>query len=194
MGTINDNTGVQENNGGRVAKVVTISNLSVTLFVVAASLIWFFLFFYAWKIFWDTSITKEFYKQAYLYMILFVVLSVPVHELIHALSFRFLGNIPWAKIKFGFVVKMLAPYAHPTAPINKNAYAWSGALPGLVLGVIPLIAGLIIRSMLLSYLGMIAMAMAGGDVLTLWKLRSAPKDSYILENQEQDGFTILEKS
>ena len=191
---MDDNFGVQANNGGRGAKVITMSNLSVTLFAMATLFLGFFLFFYAWKIFWNMSIPKDFIKQIYLQMIVFVILSVPIHELIHALGFRFLGNIPWSKIKFGFVAKMLAPYAHPTVPINKTAYAWAGALPGLVLGVIPLIAGLIIHSMLLSFLGMIAMGMAGGDVFTLWKLRSAPKDSDILENQEQDGFTIIEKS
>ena len=182
---MNGNIGMPENCGSRVVRVIKIPNLYLTVFAVAVGLIWFFLFFYAWKIFWNTPITKEFYKQAYLYMVLFVVLSVPVHELIHAIGFRFLGNIPWSKIRFGFAVKLLAPYAHPTVPINKIAYAWSGALPGLVLGVIPLITGLVIRSMLLSFLGMTAMGMAGGDAFTLWKLRFAPKDSYILENQEQ---------
>jgi hypothetical protein len=191
---MNDNIGMPENIGGRVVRVVKITNLSLTVFAVAVGLIWFFLFFYAWKIFWEMPIPKDFIKQTYLQIILFVIVSVPIHELIHAIGFRFFGNIPWSKIKFGFAVKLLAPYAHPTVPINKIPYAWAGALPGLVLGVIPLITGLIIRSMLLSYLGMIAMVMAGGDVFTLWKLRFAPKDSYILENQEQDGFTIMEKS
>jgi hypothetical protein len=190
---MNDNIGMPENIGGRVVRVVKIPNLSLTVFAVAVGLIWFFLFFYAWKICWNMPIPKDFIKQTYLQIILFVIVSIPIHELIHAIGFRFFGNIPWSKIKFGFAVKLLAPYAHPTLPINKIAYAWAGALPGLVLGVIPLITGLIIRSMLLSFLGMIAMGMAGGDAFTLWKLRFAPKDSYILENQEQDGFTIIEK-
>lgn len=194
MGTINANTGGQENNGGRVVRIVKIPNLYLTIFAVAVGLIWFELFLFAWKIFWNTSLPKDFIKQSYLYIILFIIVTVPIHELIHAIGFRFFGNIPWAKIKFGFVVKMLAPYAHPTVPINKAAYAWAGALPGLILGVLPLFVGLIIRSMLLSFLGMTAMGMAGGDVFTLWKLRAAPKKSYILENQEQDGFTIIEKS
>jgi hypothetical protein len=191
---MSDNTGISENGKGRVVRVIKIPSLYLTVFAVAAGLIWFELFFYAWKIFWNMSIPKDFIKQTYLQIILFVIVSVPIHELIHALGFRFLGNIPWSKIRFGFAVKLLAPYAHPTVPINKIAYAWSGALPGLFLGVIPLITGLIIRSMLLSFLGMIGMGMAGGDVLILWKLRHAPKDAYIQENQEQDGFTIIEKT
>jgi hypothetical protein len=190
---MNDVNNIQENNCGRVVRVIKIPNLYLTVFAVAVGLIWFELFFYAWKIFWNISLPKDFIKQSYLYLIMFIIVSVPIHELIHAIGFRFFGNIPWAKIKFGFVVKLLAPYAHPAVPINITAYTWAGALPGLILGVLPLITGLIIRSMLLSFLGMTAMAMAGGDVLTLWKLRDAPKDSYILENQEQDGFTIMEK-
>jgi len=194
MGTINDNTGVQENNGSRVIRVVNISVPSLYTFTLAASLIWFALFVYVWKEVWNMSITRDFVKQTYLSIILFIIVSVPIHELIHAIGFRFFGKIPWPKIKFGFVVKLLAPYAHPTAPINKIAYAWAAALPGLTLGVLPLIAGLMIRSMPLSFMGMTAMAMASGDAWTLWKLRYAPKDFYILENQEQDGFSIIEKS
>ena len=112
MGTINDNTGGQENNGGRIVREITISKLAINVFAVFATLILFALFIAAWKIFWGIPYKGGILKQTYL----FILLSFPVHELIHAQGFLLFGNIPWSKIKFGFVPKLVAFYANPTIP------------------------------------------------------------------------------
>ena len=167
METINDNTGVPENNFGRIVREITISKLALNVFALFAALILFALFLATWKVFWKIPYKADLLKQTYLY----IIVSFPVHELIHALGFRLFGKAPWSKIKFGFVVKLLAPYANPTIPLSKTAYLWSGALPGLTIGVLPLLLGFIIGSMPLSFVGLISVMASTGDLFVIWTLR-----------------------
>jgi len=187
---MNDNIGILENNGSRVVRDVTISKLALNVFAVFATLILFALFIAAWKIFWNIPYKAGLLKQTYLY----VILSFPVHELIHALGFRLFGKAPWSKIKFGFVAKLLTPYANPTIPLSKTAYLWSGALPGLTIGVLPLLLGFIIGSMPLSFVGLISVIAATGDIFIIWTLRGAASNQFVLEHADQCHFSIIEKS
>jgi len=190
MGTLNDHTGVQENNGGRIVKEITISKLAINVFAVFATLIIFALFLAAWKMLWNMPYKRGILKQTYL----FILLSFPVHELIHALGFWLFGNIPWSKIKFGFVPKLVAFYANPLYPLSKTAYLWSGALPGLTIGIVPLLLGFIIGSMPLSFIGLISVMASTGDLFVIWTLRGVASNQSVLEHADQCHFSIIEKS
>jgi hypothetical protein len=187
---MSDNIGMPENNGGRVVREITISKLAINVFAVFATLIFFALFIAAWKIFRGIPYKAGLLKQTYLY----IILSFPIHELIHALGFRFFGKAPWSKIKFGFVVKLLAPYANPMIPLSKTAYLWSGALPGLTIGIVPLLLGFILGSMPLSFVGLISVMASMGDLFILWTLRGVASNQSVLEHADQCHFSIMEKS
>lgn len=190
MGTINENTGVPENGVGRIIREISISKLAINIFAVCAALIIFTLFLAAWKMIWNVPYKRGILRQTYL----FILLSFPVHELIHALGFWLFGNIPWSKIKFGFVPKLIAFYANPLYPLSKNAYLWSGVLPGLTIGMVPLLLGLIIGSMPLSFVGLISVMASTGDIFIIWTLRGMASNQFVLEHADQCRFSIIEKS
>ena len=69
------------------------------------------------------------------------LLSVLAHEGLHGIGYYWAGA-ERADIDFGIKWSALAPYAHCSVPLRAAPYRVAIALPGLVLGVLPLIAGL----------------------------------------------------
>lgn len=75
-----------------------------------------------------------------------LITGAVLHELIHAICWSWLDDIPWNKIHFGFKWKMLTPYVHCPEPVEISNYRWGVAMPGLVLGVLPFMLSLIFQS------------------------------------------------
>jgi hypothetical protein len=117
-----------------------------------------------------------------------VIASVVVHELLHGLG-CLLGGASWRDVKFGF--KSLTPYAHCKIPLTLPAYRLSIALPGIVLGIIPGLLGLINGSYLLTGYGAFMFMAALGDVLILWLLRDAPAGARVQDHPNAVGCELL---
>lgn len=108
--------------------------------------------------------------------------SIAAHELLHAVGFRAFGRLAWADMRFGIMWWALAPYASARAPLTARAYRWSALLPGLVLGVVPLLAGLALVSPALTVYGSVMFAAAGGDLAALWGMRRVPADAIVIDS------------
>ena len=125
-------------------------------------------------------------------LIAVVLLGVAVHELIHGLSWMFLGNKPWRAIKFGFQWKTLTPYAHLKEPVEINAYRWGGFLPGLLLGILPYLLSLVLGNGNLFWFSVAHTSAAGGDWLVLWLLRKVKAGMQVEDHPTRAGCYVLE--
>ena len=110
------------------------------------------------------------------------VASIVAHELLHAVGFRTFGALAWADIRFGIMWRALAPYAAARAPLAARAYRWSALLPGLALGVVPLLTGLAIASPVLTAYGSVMFAASGGDLAALWGMRRVAADAIVIDS------------
>lgn len=119
-----------------------------------------------------------------------LVIGVVVHEAIHGLGFAW-GGADWSAIEFGFSWTGLAPYAHCTTPLRCGAYRWAIALPGVVLGVIPLAVGLAVGHGGTTVFAFIMLASASGDALLLWTLRAVPRASWVQDHPSKMGALVL---
>jgi hypothetical protein len=119
------------------------------------------------------------------------IISVFVHEALHGLGFVWFGHLAWRDVRFGFHWKALAPYAHCQAPLSAGAYRGAVLLPGLMLGVIPALIGVIIGLGGLSIYSIIMLMAAGGDFVILWVIRCVPASSLVLDHAERPGCWIL---
>lgn len=178
-----------ESENGQGIRDVTIAAPFLNIFAGAITVFFFVIFVAIWKRFWNTPLTGIIFKQIFYYLLL----SIPVHEVLHALGFKYFGKITWAKMKFGFSLRQMVFYAHPTIPLNIKAYTWAVALPALIIGVLPLALGLIIGSLPLGSLGLISIFNSAGDLLVIWKLREVGKNSQILDHPDKIGFKIIGK-
>lgn len=69
-------------------------------------------------------------------VILFILLIIPIHELLHAVGFE--DGLASNRIVFGFYPKLFACYAHYIGHIPRSRFILIAALPFLILTIIPL--------------------------------------------------------
>jgi hypothetical protein len=117
---------------------------------------------------------------------LFIV-GITVHELIHGLSWMLAGILPAGKIKFGFQLKTLTPYAHCTVPLKKHAYVFGTVMPAVLLGFIPFIISFVTGSGRLLIFGIIFTFAAIGDFLIVWLIRSVSWTALVEDHPENAG-------
>ncbi|GAB4265625.1 MAG: hypothetical protein Kow0080_05950 [Candidatus Promineifilaceae bacterium] len=126
-------------------------------------------------------------------VVVLLVASIVAHELIHAVGFMLVGKAPRTAVKFGFSWRGLAPYAHCKMPMTMYAYRVSIALPGIVLGILPGIAGLIWGSYWLVWYAIFMLAGAGGDLAILLTTRHVPAHALVLDHPTKVGCLLVEK-
>jgi hypothetical protein len=116
--------------------------------------------------------------------------SIVIHEALHGLGYYWAGA-ERSEIEFGFSWMGLAPYAHCAAPLRANPYRVAIALPGLVLGVLPLAAGLGLGLWWLTLYAFFMLVAAAGDTLLLWFMRGVPADTWTQDHPSEVGCLVL---
>jgi hypothetical protein len=116
--------------------------------------------------------------------------GIVVHELLHGATWVILGRKPLNAVKFG--VQSLTPYAHLKEPIEVNAYRWGAFMPGLVLGLLPALVGILTGNGFLIAFGLLFVSAAGGDLLILWLIRKVPAGRMVEDHPTNAGCYVLE--
>jgi hypothetical protein len=117
--------------------------------------------------------------------------SIVAHEGLHLAGYRIFGGVPAGKAKFGFTLWPLTAYIHADEPVTAAAYRRLVAFPGLLLGALPAIGGLLSGSGGLTIYGFFMLISAGGDFAILWKIRALPSDVLVLDHPHRAGCTVL---
>lgn len=169
---------------------MTWANLMAFLMVPLAFLLFWLPYWAAWNI-WPFAAFLDTSFGGLSTLILVLAVSIIVHELLHALGFWLVGGVPWRRIKFGFSWQGFAPYAHCRDPLPTTAYRISVALPGLLLGVLPGLAGVAMQQPLLVMWATLMLLAAGGDAAVLWAVRRVPGTARVLDHPTQVGCQVL---
>jgi putative zincin peptidase len=122
-------------------------------------------------------------------LVIFFV-SITVHEVLHMVGYR-LGGVPRQQIRFGFQWKALTPYVHCSAALPARAYRLAVVLPGIVLGLIPLVVGFAGHLDWMVLYGTAMLAGAAGDLLILLLMLPIGGDTLIRDHATKPGFQIL---
>lgn len=118
--------------------------------------------------------------------------GVILHEGVHGITWMLTARLKPADMKYGVLWKALTPYAHPKVPIPARAYRLGAAMPGILLGLIPALAGLATGSGFVSGWGAVFLAAAAGDLLILLKIRSVPADALVRDHPSRFGCEVLD--
>ncbi|MBR0200548.1 MAG: DUF3267 domain-containing protein [Oscillospiraceae bacterium] len=130
-----------------------------------------------------------------LFAALFFAMIV-VHELIHGLSWSLFAENRWKDIEFGFMKQYLTPYCTCAVPLGKGAYIFGALMPLVLLGILPMIVGILADNLGLLLLGVILADAAAGDILIVWKIlryRSEAGTVVYIDHPTQAGGVIFEK-
>jgi hypothetical protein len=123
-----------------------------------------------------------------------VLLGIIAHEGLHGVTWALAGRRPLSSIRFGFNVPTLTPYAHFTEPLPATPYRFGAAMPGLVLGVLPVVVALATGNGWLAGFGTLFLVAASGDILILWMLRDVPGSSSIQDHPTMPGCIVYDRA
>ena len=126
--------------------------------------------------------------------VLILIIGILLHELLHGLTWTWLGKKPCNAIRYGINFKVLSPYAHCREPLNIQAYRWGALMPGLLLGIIPAALGIFSGNGAVLSFGLLFTVAAGGDVIVLWSLRKEHPKTLVLDHPNNAGCCIVELS
>jgi len=148
---------------------------------------------YGWLHGWEVLATDlaKFLKNIPLFLVSIIVGTV-IHEFIHAVCWSWLDGIAWERIHFGFKWKVLTPYVHCPEPVEVSNYRWGVAMPGIVLGLAPFLAALILQNGWLLGFGLFFTLAAGGDILILWLLRNVKQGLRVQDHSDLVGCKVLD--
>jgi hypothetical protein len=120
-----------------------------------------------------------------------LAVSLYLHELLHGLGFILAGKAPRSDIRLGFSRKALSPYIHCPIPVSASAYRVSLLLPGLLLGIVPALAGTVFGIGWLTLYGMLMAVAALGDAQIAWLMRHLPGGTRVIDHPEEAGCEVL---
>lgn len=123
-------------------------------------------------------------------IVLAIAVGTLAHELLHVAGWRLAGNPPPGTVRLGFAWRILTPYAHCSAPMTARAYRIGAATPGVVIGLLPLIGGLLTGNATAFLFGLLFTLAAGGDALILWVLRDVDGEQIVRDHPTRAGCLV----
>ena len=108
-----------------------------------------------------------------------LVLSVALHELLHLAGYVWLGGAPRDAVHVEWRGAVIV--ARCDVPLPARSYRAAVALPGLVLGVVPTVLGLLSGMAWLTVYGAVMLGASAGDVAVLWALRKYRADEEVVD-------------
>ncbi len=152
----------------------------------------FLLIFGHWWVHGTFDFIPAFINVGWVAVVAIFLLGTVTHELLHAAGFVMFGHVEWSQITIGMHWKAVSAYAHCREPVRVFVYRIALALPFLMLGLLPGIAGITLNIPALTAWGAIFAAVAGGDLLVLWLIRAIPGDQWILDHSTRVGCVVFE--
>ncbi|MBC5775148.1 DUF3267 domain-containing protein [Pontibacter sp. KCTC 32443] len=176
------------------------ANVLALFFILPLLLIFIPAYVWLWPEQFEFQNIKSFYGEHKLTMLLYplfiFLIMIPgavVHELLHGFTWAAFCKNGLKSIKYGVHWKMLTPYCHCKEVLPLRPYILGGMMPGLVMGVLPTIAGLILGSINVFLFGLLFTIAAGGDMLILWMLRHTSKHDLVQDHPELIGCIVYRK-
>jgi Putative zincin peptidase len=117
--------------------------------------------------------------------------GIVVHELVHAAAWVAAGDGSWARVRFGWQWRALAPFAHYTEPLPATAYRRGAAAPLFVLGVVPSLVGTLAGWPAVAAFGWLLVIGAAGDLAVLWLLRGVAPNALVADHPTRAGCLVF---
>lgn len=129
-----------------------------------------------------------------LLMLLVFIPGAVLHELLHGLTWAAFCKRGIKSIKYGVHWKALTPYCHCEEVLPLRPYILGGMMPGIVMGILPAVAGIIWGNPWVFFFGLFFTLAAAGDMLVLWMLRHCRASDLVQDHPEKVGCYVLRKA
>lgn len=163
----------------------------VLFWSIPFSSILIFLFYLLWGDIIDFPNTLNVIQDNLYTSILIFIVSVILHEALHALAYLIFDNWMFKYLSFGFSRKLYSPYCHYSKSVLLWKYRLALLFPGIIQGFIPLILSFGLGNFYLLIYGIVFTLGAFGDFFVLWKLRKYNSNTIVKDHPNMMG-CILE--
>jgi hypothetical protein len=119
-----------------------------------------------------------------------ILLGVIAHELIHGITWARFTKRGFSSIRFGVIWKYLSPYCHCNEPLQVRHYLLGAIMPGIVLGIIPLVLALVTGNIQLFLFGIVFSVGATGDFMMVNLLRKERMTNLVQDHPSKVGCYI----
>ena len=126
-------------------------------------------------------------------LLLVLIAGIVLHELIHGIFMATFARDGWKSVSFGFNLKAMAPYAHCKEPLKINEYRLSLAMPGILMGEVPVLISWFTGNILVLFFGILFCWAAFGDLMIIWLSRNIT-DGLLQDHPKKIGFIHIEKN
>jgi hypothetical protein len=120
----------------------------------------------------------------------FLLLGVIIHEALHGLTWGIFCKHGLKSISYGMRWDTFTPYAHCKEPLTMSRYRLGAAMPGILLGLIPIFFGFLFDQIILFGLGIIFLLSAGGDIAALWVSRHIKAEAIVQDHPDKIGILL----
>lgn len=176
---------------GYTEKIVTISVVKANVLALVTSFPILFVCWWVYFLFWnETSVTFD--MTAILLFLILWIISLPVHELIHGITWSLFCKSGRKSIHLGVIWRALTPYCHCSEPLSFGGYILGGLMPFFVLGIGLFIASLVSGNLFLLALSLISTLGAGGDLAIACKILKY-HNGLIYDHPTECGFILFSK-
>lgn len=125
----------------------------------------FIVLYFVLKIY-SFDIGENYFSNYMLFMVFFIILIV-AHELIHGITWAGFTKDKFKNIEFGIIWKSLNPYCTCKVPLKESEYILGLIMPCIILGIIPSLISLFNANAWFFAMGIIQILSAGGDLYIL---------------------------
>jgi hypothetical protein len=124
-------------------------------------------------------------------LLVVVPAGIAVHELLHATAWA-VGGGGWSHVVFGAAPRKLMVYAHYRAPLPARTYLVGALLPGVVMGALPSLLGVVKGWGSVAGWGALFLGFAAGDFIVAWSLRGVSPAALVFDHPTRAGCEVLD--
>lgn len=153
-------------------------------------------YFLLWESRFSTITFKNFLSASsgnFLLIFLIILIGIILHELIHGITWSLFAATGFKSIRFGVLWKYLTPYCHCKEPLLVKHYILGGAMPGIIMGILPILIALITGNLTLLVFGLFFSLAAGGDLMIINLLRKQDMNTRVQDHPTKIGCILYKQ-
>ena len=138
----------------------------------------------------------DFPKFNLLIFLLMVVVLIVAHELIHGICWSLFTPQHFRDIEFGIMRPSFTPYCVCLVPLRKQHHLFGTVMPFVLLGLLPMLAGIFLRNPYVLFLGTMMASGAAGDLMIIRKVlgyKSIAKEVVYMDHPTEAGGVVFER-
>lgn len=128
-----------------------------------------------------------------IHIILYTILFIFAHELLHGIGFRYICGASWKNIRYGFIKKYLTPYCTCKDLVTeRNRFIGVILLPTIILGIVTAIITYYSNNLFWTIVWGYVFSGGAGDIYMAYDIFKYPKIYKFMDHPSELGYIVYE--